>query len=147
MAEAQAPTFTLRRAIAAGGIMALSNFMVVLDTSIANVSVPHISGSLAVAPDQGTWVITSYSVAEAICVPLTGWLVQRFGAVRTYVVCMIGFALFSMLCGSSVTLGMLVAARASARGCAAGRSCRSRRPCCCASSRPGSAAPRWGCGR
>ncbi|WP_404710913.1 DHA2 family efflux MFS transporter permease subunit [Sphingomonas sp. MMS24-J13] len=111
MAEAQAPTFTLRRAIAAGGIMAMSNFMVVLDTSIANVSVPHISGSLAVAPDQGTWVITSYSVAEAICVPLTGWLVQRFGAVRTYIACMIGFALFSMLCGVSVSLGMLVAAR------------------------------------
>jgi DHA2 family multidrug resistance protein len=110
MAE-QAPIFTTRRAIVAGGIMALSNFMVVLDTSIANVSVPHISGSLAVAPDQGTWVITSYSVAEAICVPLTGWLVARFGAVRTYTACMIGFALFSALCGMSVTLGMLVAAR------------------------------------
>ena len=111
MAQAAEPTFPLRLAIAAGGIMALSNFMVVLDTSIANVSVPHISGSLAVAPDQGTWVITSYSVAEAICVPLTGWLVQRFGAVRTYTACMIGFALCSMLCGMSVSLGMLVAAR------------------------------------
>jgi DHA2 family multidrug resistance protein len=110
MAE-QAPVFTTRRMIAAGAIMALSNFMVVLDTSIANVSVPHISGSLAIAPDQGTWVITSYSVAEAVCVPLTGWLVQRFGAVRTYVFCMIGFALFSALCGSSVSLGMLVSAR------------------------------------
>jgi DHA2 family multidrug resistance protein len=111
VAEAKAPVFTTGRAIAAGAIMALSNFMVVLDTSIANVSVPHISGSLAVAPDQGTWVITSYSVAEAICVPLTGWLVQRFGAVRTYIACMIGFAMFSMLCGVSVSLGMLVAAR------------------------------------
>ena len=97
--------------VAAGAFMALSNFMVVLDTSIANVSVPHIAGSLAISPDQGTWVITSYSVAEAICVPLTGWLTQRFGTVRTYMVCMVGFALFSMLCGMSVSLGMLVAAR------------------------------------
>jgi len=95
----------------AGAVLALSNFMVVLDTSIANVSVPHIAGSLAISPDQGTWVITSYSVAEAICVPLTGWLAARFGTVRTYLVAMTGFALFSILCGSSPTLGMLVTAR------------------------------------
>ena len=100
-----------RRMWAAGGILALSNFMVVLDTSIANVSVPHIAGSLAIAPDQGTWVVTSYSVAEAICVPLTGWLAQRFGTVKCYTWCMIGFALFSALCGMSVTLGMLVTCR------------------------------------
>src|SRR6187402_2354038 len=95
----------------AGGVLALSNFMVVLDTSIANVSVPHIAGSLAISPDQGTWVITSYSVAEAICVPLTGWLALRFGTVRIYLLAMAGFAMFSMLCGVSVSLGMLVAAR------------------------------------
>jgi DHA2 family multidrug resistance protein len=95
----------------AGVVLALSNFMVVLDTSIANVSVPHIAGSLAISPDQGTWVITSYSVAEAICVPLTGWLAARFGTVRIYLIAMTGFALFSIMCGASVTLGMLVAAR------------------------------------
>ena len=95
----------------AGVVLALSNFMVVLDTSIANVSVPHIAGGLAISPDQGTWVITSYSVAEAICVPLTGWLAARFGTVRTYLIAMIGFGLFSILCGMSQTLGMLVAAR------------------------------------
>ena len=95
----------------AGAVLALSNFMVVLDTSIANVSVPHIAGSLAISPDQGTWVITSYSVAEAICVPLTGWLASRFGTVRIYLIAMTGFALFSIMCGASVTLGMLVAAR------------------------------------
>ncbi|MDO6413829.1 DHA2 family efflux MFS transporter permease subunit [Sphingomonas sp. BIUV-7] len=94
-----------------GVVLALSNFMVVLDISIANVSVPHIAGSLAIAPDQGTWVITSYSVAEAICVPLTGWLVARFGTVRTYLVAMTGFGIFSVLCGLSTTLGMLVACR------------------------------------
>ena len=55
----------------AGCVLALTNFMVVLDTTIANVSVPHISGGLGVSPTQGTWVVTSYSVAEAICVPLT----------------------------------------------------------------------------
>ena len=95
----------------AGAVLALSNFMVVLDTSIANVSVPHIAGSLAISPDQGTWVITSYSVAEAICVPLTGWLAARFGTVRTYLLAMTGFGIFSILCGASPTLGMLVSAR------------------------------------
>ncbi|UAK24299.1 DHA2 family efflux MFS transporter permease subunit [Sphingomonas nostoxanthinifaciens] len=94
-----------------GLVLALSNFMVVLDTSIANVSVPHIAGSLAISPDQGTWVVTSYSVAEAICVPLTGWLAQRFGAVRVFIFSMIGFAFFSALCGTSVSLTMLVACR------------------------------------
>ena len=95
----------------AGVVLALSNFMVVLDTSIANVSVPHIAGSLAISPDQGTWVITSYSVAEAVCVPLTGWLASRFGTVRTYLVAMTGFGIFSVLCGLSVDLGMLVGCR------------------------------------
>lgn len=111
MADFAGSILTPRTRVLAGFVMALSNFMVVLDTSIANVSVPHIAGSLAISPDQGTWVITSYSVAEAICVPLTGWLTQRFGTVRCYIVSMIGFAMFSMLCGASVSLEMLVAAR------------------------------------
>ena len=55
----------------AGLVLALSNLMVVLDLTIANVSVPHIAGNLGISPDQGTWIITSYAVAEAICVPLT----------------------------------------------------------------------------
>jgi DHA2 family multidrug resistance protein len=88
----------------AGGVLALSNFMVVLDTSIANVSVPHIAGSLAISPDQGTWVITSYSVAEAICVPLTGFLAARFGTVRTYLFAMAGFCLFSILLTQTLLL-------------------------------------------
>ena len=91
--------------------LALSNFVVVLDITIANVSVPHISGNLAVAPSQGTWVITSYSVAEAICVPLTGWLASRFGAVRVFLAALLGFGLFSMLCGLAQTLPMLIAFR------------------------------------
>ena len=78
-ADTSAPVLTGPRLILAGFVLALTNFMVVLDTTIANVSVPHISGGLGVSPTQGTWVVTSYSVAEAICVPLTGWLVRRFG--------------------------------------------------------------------
>ena len=79
------------RLIFAAFVLALANFMVVLDMTIANVSVPHITGSLAVSSSQGTWVITSYAVAEAICVPLTGWLAGRFGAVRVFCICLIGF--------------------------------------------------------
>ncbi|MFM6932118.1 MAG: DHA2 family efflux MFS transporter permease subunit [Novosphingobium sp.] len=92
-------------------VLALANFMVVLDTTIANVSVPHIAGSLGISPSQGVWVITSYAVAEAICVPLTGWLAGRFGAVRTFIFGMFGFGLFSVLCGMSTSLTMLVICR------------------------------------
>lgn len=95
----------------AGVLLALANFMVVLDTTIANVSVPTIAGGLAVSPSQGTWVITSYAVAEAITVPLTGWLAQRFGAVRVFCIAMVCFGICSALCGLANSLGMLVAFR------------------------------------
>jgi DHA2 family multidrug resistance protein len=94
--------------IFAGLILAAANFLVVLDTTIANVSVSNIAGALAVSPSQGTWVITSYSVAEAIVVPLTGWLSARFGSVKVFVMGMIGFGIFSFLCGLAPSLGMLV---------------------------------------
>ncbi len=97
--------------VVGGALLALANFMVVLDTTIANVSVPSIAGALAVSPTQGTWVITSYSVAEAITVPLTGWLALRFGTVRVFCIAMAGFALFSALCGIAPSLGVLVAFR------------------------------------
>lgn len=97
--------------ILAAFVLALANFMVVLDMTIANVSVPHITGSLAVSSSQGTWVITSYAVAEAICVPLTGWLAARFGSVRLFGVCLLGFTIFSVLCGISSSLEMLVFCR------------------------------------
>ena len=103
--------FSPSRRLIAGFVLALGNFMVVLDLTIANVSVPHIAGDLGVTPSQGTWVITSYAVAEAICVPLTGWLAQRFGAVRLFIASMVGFGIFSLLCGLSSSLGMLVAFR------------------------------------
>lgn len=100
-----------RQRTLAGLTLALANFIVVLDLTIANVSVPHIAGNLGISPDQGTWVITSYAVAEAICVPLTGWLAQRFGALRLFAFGMAGFGLFSLLCGLSTTLGMIVVCR------------------------------------
>ncbi|SDC43833.1 MFS transporter, DHA2 family, multidrug resistance protein [Sphingomonas sp. YR710] len=100
--------FTSRQLALAGLVMALGNFMVVLDLTIANVSVPHIAGNLGITVDQGTWIITSYAVAEAICVPLTGWLTQRFGTVRVFTLSMAGFGLFSLLCGLSPTLGAIV---------------------------------------
>src|SRR3546814_15997922 len=75
---------------------------------MANLSVPHIAGVLAVSPTQGTWVITSYAVAVAIAVPLTGWLAMRFGTVRWFMISIIGFGIFSFLCGVSRTLDALV---------------------------------------
>jgi DHA2 family multidrug resistance protein len=92
-------------------LASLANFMVVLDTTIANVSVPTIAGGLAVSPAQGTWVITSYAVAEAISVPLTGWLVQRFGTVKVFGAAMVGFGFFSFCCGLAPTFGSLIAFR------------------------------------
>lgn len=91
--------------------LALANFVVILDTTITNVSVPHIAGGLAISPSQGTWTITSYAVAEAITVPLTGWLAARFGAYRTLLYSLGGFALFSVLCGIARTIELLVVLR------------------------------------
>lgn len=95
------------------GTMALSLavFMNVLDTSIANVSIPAISGDLGVSPQQGTWVITSFAVANAISVPLTGWLTMRFGQVRLFVTSILLFVIASFLCGVAPNIEMLIAAR------------------------------------
>ena len=83
------------------GSVALSaaTFMNVLDTSIANVSIPAISGALGVAPNQGTWVITSFAVSSGIGLPMTGWLAQRFGAVRLFTASVLLFTIASWMCG------------------------------------------------
>jgi DHA2 family multidrug resistance protein len=91
--------------------LALATFMNVLDTSIANVSIPTISGDLGVSPNQGTWVITSFAVANAISVPLTGWLTQRFGQVRLFITSILLFIIASWLCGLAPNIQMLIAAR------------------------------------
>ncbi|MFT4191407.1 MAG: DHA2 family efflux MFS transporter permease subunit, partial [Comamonas sp.] len=98
----------------AWGTLALSaaTFMNVLDSSIANVSLPAISGDLGVSPTQGTWVITSFAVANAIAVPLTGWLSQRFGQVRLFVASVTLFVIASLLCGLAPNMALLIAARA-----------------------------------
>ncbi len=88
--------------------LSLATFMNVLDSSIANVSIPAIAGDLGVSPGQGTWVITSFGVANAISVPLTGWLTQRFGAVRLFTMSVLLFVLTSWLCGFASSLEMLV---------------------------------------
>ncbi len=88
--------------------LALATFMNVLDTSIANVSLSSIGGDLGAASTQVTWVITSFAVANAIAVPLTGWLTQRFGAVRLFVTSILLFTITSLLCGLSSSLQMLI---------------------------------------
>ncbi len=91
--------------------LSLATFMNVLDTSIANVSIPAISGDLGVSPGQGTWVITSFAVANAISVPLTGWLTQRFGQVRLFTASVLLFVIASMLCGLAPNIESLIAFR------------------------------------
>jgi DHA2 family multidrug resistance protein len=88
--------------------LALATFMQVLDTTIANVSIPTIAGDLGVSADQGTWIITSFAVANGISVPITGWLMQRFGVVRTFVLSVVLFTLASLLCGISWSLPVLI---------------------------------------
>lgn len=99
--------------------LALAVFMNVLDVSIANVSIPTIAGDLAVSANQGTWVITCFAVANAVTVPISGWLSRRFGQVRLFVICTLLFTLFSWLCGFAFSFPMLLAFRA-LQGAAAG---------------------------
>jgi MFS transporter, DHA2 family, multidrug resistance protein len=91
--------------------VAFSTFMEVLDMTIVNVAVPHIAGSLGVSASEGTWTISSYSLASAIMQPLTGFLARRFGEVRTFVTSVMLFVVFSMLCGMATSMPMLVFAR------------------------------------
>src|SRR6201996_8085241 len=91
--------------------LALGTFMQVLDTTIANVSLPTIAGNLGASVDQGTWVITSFAVANGVAVPLTGWLMQRYGVVRTFVAAVLMFTMASLLCGIAWSLNSLIAFR------------------------------------
>jgi DHA2 family multidrug resistance protein len=88
--------------------LSLGIFMNVLDVSIANVSIPTIAGDLAVSPDNGTWVITSFAVSQAIMLPITGWLARRFGEVRLFLLSTALFTIVSVLCGLSANLPMLI---------------------------------------
>ncbi|MGH7935984.1 MAG: MFS transporter, partial [Chthoniobacterales bacterium] len=115
MAEANAPNAsdwkpTYNPWLIAASVM-LATFMEVLDTSVANVSLPHIAGNLSATTDEATWVLTSYLVANAIILPATNWLGNLFGRKRFLVACIILFTCASALCGAAGSLGFLVAAR------------------------------------
>ncbi|HEX8964180.1 MAG TPA: DHA2 family efflux MFS transporter permease subunit [Rhodocyclaceae bacterium] len=92
-------------------VLAMANFIAVLNMTIANVTQPNMAGALGAGSSQGTWIITAYAVAEAITVPLTGWLSARFGAVKVFSLSVLAFGAFSFLCGVSPTFGMLLAMR------------------------------------
>ena len=86
----------------------LATFMELLDTAIANVSLPHIAGGLAVSYDESTWVLTSYLVSNAVVLPLSAWLSRVFGRKRYYMLCVVLFTLSSLLCGLAPSLGLLI---------------------------------------
>ena len=85
----------------------LATFMEVLDTSIANVALPHIAGNLGASQNESTWVLTSYLVSNAVVLPLSAWLATRFGRKRFYMASVAVFTVSSFLCGLAPTLGLL----------------------------------------
>src|SRR5450631_3486021 len=89
----------------------LAVFMEVLDTSIANIALPHIAGSLSATPEEATWVLTSYLVSNAIILPMGGWFSMLLGRKRFYMICVAVFTVSSFLCGIAPTLGILIVAR------------------------------------
>ena len=89
----------------------LATFMEVLDTSVANVALPHIAGNLSATPEEATWGLTSYLVSNAIILPAANWLGRYFGRKRFLIVCIAIFTLSSVLCGAATSLGMLIVAR------------------------------------
>lgn len=91
--------------------LSIGSFMNILDSTIVNVSLSHIAGDFGVSSSQGTWVITSYAVSEAILLPLTGWLSKRFGSVNLYIWGTLLFTLASILCGLSTSFEFLLFSR------------------------------------
>src|ERR1700681_774826 len=92
-------------------VVSLGAFMEVLDTSIANVALPHIAGNLGASTDESTWVLTSYLVSNAIVLPITGWLVGIFGRKQFFLICITLFTLSSLLCGIAPSLPILLLSR------------------------------------
>ena len=89
-------------------VVAMAAFMEVLDTSIANVALPHMAGNLGASNDESTWVLTSYLVSNAIVLPISGWLAGRLGRRRFFITCLFLFTVSSLLCGIATSLGMLI---------------------------------------
>src|ERR1700742_2340604 len=118
MAGAGAQGWTPERSVAGNrnpwsiiAIISIATFMVVLDTSIANVALAHIAGGLSASYDEATWVITSFLVANAIVIPISGWLADVFGRKPYYMFSVALFTLSSLACGLAVNLPMLIVAR------------------------------------
>jgi DHA2 family multidrug resistance protein len=93
------------------GTVLCATFMVVLDTSVANIALPHIAGNLSASTDESTWVLTCYLIANAIMLPAAGWIANVFGRKRFMIASLVVFTLASLLCGAATSLGMLIAAR------------------------------------
>jgi len=89
-------------------VVAMAAFMEVLDTSIANVALPYMAGSLGASNDQSTWVLTSYLVSNAVVLPISGWLANAFGRKRFFMVCLASFTVSSLLCGIAPSLGAII---------------------------------------
>src|ERR1700761_1810829 len=92
-------------------VVSIATFMEVLDTTIANVALRHIAGSLAADQDESTWILTSYLVSNAVVLPVSGWLANVIGRKRFYMLCVGLFTASSMLCAASTSLGMMLIAR------------------------------------
>src|SRR5256885_14783251 len=107
MASTPSPSRDINPWLVAVAVMS-STFMEVLDTTVVNVSLPHIAGDLSASTDEATWTLTSYLVANAIILPMTGWLASTFGRKRLLMLSVVGFTAASFLCGLAPTLGMLV---------------------------------------
>src|SRR5258708_359656 len=109
--SATLPPLTGGKLVLATLAVALATFMNVLDSSIANVAIPTIAGNLGVSVDEGTWVITLFAAANAIAIPLTGWLTQRVGQIKLFVWAILLFVISSWLCGIAPNLPVLLGAR------------------------------------
>src|SRR5665213_4509467 len=101
-------------------VVAMAAFMEVLDTSIANVALPHLAGDLGASSDESTWVLTSYLVSNAIVLPISGWLANTFGRKRFFLLCISLFTISSLLCGIAPSLPLLILFRILQCACGGG---------------------------
>ena len=102
----------------------LATFMEILDTTVVNVSVPHMASNLGATVEEGTWVVTSYLVSNAIILPMSGWLANRIGRRNMLLACVTGFTFSSVLCGmASCSMAACCCCPYSSRGCSASLRC------------------------
>ncbi|SPU68136.1 EmrB/QacA subfamily drug resistance transporter [Brucella neotomae] len=127
MAEATAIAASGSKRLAVTICVMMATLMQALDSTIANVALPYMQGSLATTSSQVNWVLTSYIVAAAILTPATGWLEERFGRRPLFIICVAGFVIASMLCGTATSIEQMVIYRM-LQGASAPPLCRLRRP-------------------